>query len=58
MSSYNSDSFTLNDALCSDDPDRMLSALEKLLQPKKLKKDRNQNCFSRYFCCFTRKNNN
>ena len=56
MNSYNSDSLSNNDFLSSNDQDRMMSALEKLLEPEKSKKDSNQNCFSKYFCCFSKKN--
>jgi len=55
MNSYNSDSLSNNDFLYSNDHDRMMSALEKLLQPNEPKKDNNQSCFSKYFCCFSKK---
>ncbi len=54
MNSYNSDSLSNNDFLYSDDHDRMMSALEKLLQPNEPKKDNKRSCFSKYFCCFSK----
>ena len=56
MNSCNSDLLANNDFLSSNDQDRMMSVLEKLLEPEKSKKDSNQNCFSKYFCCFSKKN--
>lgn len=56
MNSCNSDLLANDDFLSSNDQDRMMSALEKLLEPEKSKKDSNQNCFSKYFCCFSKKN--
>ena len=55
MNSCNSDLLANDDFLSSNDQDRMMSALEKLLEPEKSKKNRNRSCFSRYFCCFTRR---
>ncbi len=55
MNSCNSDLLANDDFLSSNDQDRMMSALEKLLEPEKSKKDSNQNCVSKYFCCFSKK---